>query len=53
MEHKHALGRKGGNTDKPLTDREMLIAEFAYKCCEKGDNIDMMRSKLSNFWSTK
>lgn len=29
-----------------LTDRELMIAGFAYRCAEHGDNIQMMESRL-------
>lgn len=29
-----------------ITTREWLMAEFAYKCAEKGDNFQMMMSRL-------
>jgi hypothetical protein len=33
-----------------MTKREELIAEFAFKCCEKGDNIQMMWHKLRQYF---
>jgi hypothetical protein len=34
-----------------ITLRESLIAEFAYKCCEKGENIDMMWFRLRQIFA--
>jgi len=37
-------------SDRHPTNRERLVAEFAYKCCEKGDNIQMMWQRLEEMF---
>lgn len=51
--HEHAREvAKAFSPQAPLTDRELIVAGLAYRCCEKGDNIQQMEYLLKQMFES-